>query len=366
MKAKILIPFMLLLLASVAYAQDEKTCLYFFYGNGCPHCARVEPLINQLGQRADLDVKQFEIYYDRENVNLLQQYFDSYNVPEDQRGIPAVFIGNTYLSGDTPILDKLEKVIKQNNGSACPVVGQNNKTGISGPSSPTSQAVHTLSIMTVIGAAIVDSINPCAIAVLLILLGTLLKAGDRKRALYSGIAFIVSIYIVYFLFGLGVFQALRVSGLSFWFYKLIGVIAILIGLANLKDYFWYGKIFVTEIPRKWRPTLQRMLKHVTSPLGAFVMGFVVCLFELPCTGGPYLFVLGLLAEKTTQIIAIPTLLLYNLFFVLPLILITVFIFIGRTNIEKTNAWREKNLRVLHLIAGIIMLALGLFVVTGIL
>ncbi len=356
---------MLLLLASFAYAQDEKTCVYFFYGNGCPHCARVEPLINQLTQRADVEVKQFEIYYDRDNVNLLQQYFNDYNVPENQRGIPVVFIGNTYLSGDTPILDELEKTIKNEKGAVCPVLGQDNKTGISGPTSPTSQ-VHALSIMTVIGAAIVDSINPCAIAVLLILLGTLLSAGHRKRALKSGIAFIVSIYIVYFLFGLGIFQALRISGLSLWFYKIIGVLAILIGLANLKDYFWYGKIFVTEIPRRWRPTLKKMLKHVTSPAGAFVMGFVVCLFELPCTGGPYLFVLGLLAEKATEIVAIPTLLLYNIFFVLPLVIITLFIFIGRTSIEKTESWKDKNLRVLHLIAGIIMLALGLLVVTGIL
>lgn len=356
--------FALLLLVNAAYAQDEKTCVYFFYGIGCPHCAKVEPLINELAQRPDVDVKQFEIYYNRSNVNVLQKYFDAYDVPENERGIPAVFIGNRYLTGDTPILEELEKEIGKNKGAACPAIEINNKTGVTGPSSPTSQ-VHALSLLTVIGAAIVDSINPCAIAVLLILLGTLLAAGDRKRALKSGIAFIVSIYIVYFLFGVGIFSALRVSGLSYWFYKIIGVIAILIGLANLKDYFWYGKVFVTEIPRRWRPLLKKLLKHVTSPAGAFLMGFVVCLFELPCTGGPYLFVLGLLAEKATQLVAIPTLLLYNLFFVLPLVLITLLIFLGRTNVEKATQWKDRNLRNLHLIAGIIMLALGIIVVSGI-
>ena len=96
-------------------------------------------------------------------------------------------------------------------------------------------------MVTVIGAAIVDSINPCAIAVLLILLGALVVSGDKKRALRAGLAFTLSIYIAYFLFGLGLFSALRISGLSFWFYRLIGGLAILIGLANIKDFFWYGR-----------------------------------------------------------------------------------------------------------------------------
>jgi len=94
------------------------------------------------------------------------------------------------------------------------------------------------------------------------------------------------------------------------------------------------------------------------------MGFVVCLFELPCTGGPYIFILGLLAERTTQMLAIPILLLYNIFFILPLIIITLLVYAGFTNVEKTTEWKERNIRRLHLIAGTIMLILGVIVVLG--
>jgi cytochrome c biogenesis protein CcdA len=364
-KAKILIPLFILLLASFAYAQEEKACIYYFHGIGCPHCSRVDPLIEKFEYRADVEIKSFEIYYDRSNIEVLNELFDAYNVPSNSRGIPIAFIGDTYLVGDTPIIENLEREIEKNKGEPCPGTEKDNKTGTAGPSSPTSQ-VHALSLFTIISAALVDSINPCAIAVLLILLGTLLAAGDRKKALKSGIAFTISIYIIYFLFGLGIFSALRISGLSYWFYKIVGFLAIIIGLANLKDYFWYGKVFVAEIPRSWRPTLKKLLKSVTSPLGAFVMGFAVCLFELPCTGGPYLFVLGLLAEKATQLVAIPILLLYNLFFVLPLMVITLMVYAGQTNIEKATEWKDKNIRLLHLIAGIVMLALGILVVSGIL
>jgi cytochrome c biogenesis protein CcdA len=115
--------------------------------------------------------------------------------------------------------------------------------------------------LMIASAALVDSINPCAFAVLLILLATLLISEGKDRAFKAGIAFTISIYISYLLFGLGLFHAFKISGLSFWFYKIVGILAIMIGLANIKDYFWYGAYeFVMEIPRKWRPGLKKLLK----------------------------------------------------------------------------------------------------------
>jgi len=346
----------LVLFSSFVQAQ-EQLCLYFFYGEGCPHCGRVEPFIEQIqSDDPTVQVKIFEVYNERENTLLLQSYFESYNVPQNQRGVPVVFIGDTYLVGDTPILENLEAKIEEFRGQPCPCIKSENETCV---------GLESLSLVTVIGAAFVDSINPCAIAVLLILMGALLASGERKRALKAGIGFTISIYIVYFLFGLGLFSAIQISGISFWFYKFIGFLAILIGLFNIKDYFKYGAGgFVMEIPRSWRPRLKKLLSSVTSPVGAFLMGFVVCLFELPCTGGPYIFILGLLAEKTTQMAAIPVLLLYNLVFVIPLVLLTTFIYFGFTNVEKASEWKDKNIRMLHLVAGIIMFALGAVVIFG--
>lgn len=354
-KKTILAYILLLLLAispSIVHAEENTTCIYFFYGDGCQHCAKVEPTLNSLNETIELH--KFEIYNNRTNLLLLNQFYEKHNVAEQQRGIPAIFIGNTYSAGDTPILNNLNKLIEENKGAACPTPNTEEKE------------ITNLSILTIIGAAIVDSINPCAIAVLLILLGTLLATKDKKKTLKAGLAFTTSIYIAYFLFGLGLFSALQITGLSYWFYKLIGALAILIGLANIKDYIWYGAGgFVMEIPRAWRPTLKNMLAKVTSPLGAFIIGFVVCLFELPCTGGPYLVILGLLAEKTTLLSAIPSLILYNLVFVLPLIIITFSIYFGYSNVSKATKWKDKNLRTLHLVAGIIMLILGLVITLGI-
>jgi len=364
---KYFIFFLLFMSLNISFvAAADTSCIYFFYGEGCQHCARVEPVIDSLESQSQfpVTVQRFEIYNDRSNLVLLNKYFDAYNISEDERGIPIVFLKDKYYLGDGPILTNLYDDLSKQSSPECPSLESVSATGESGNTSP-MERLGALSILTVIGAALVDSINPCAIAVLLILMGALLASGDKKRALKAGLAFTVSIYIAYFLFGLGLFSALQISGLSYWFYKIIGVLAIIIGLFNIKDFFWYaGAGFVMEIPRAWRPKLKSMLGAVTSPLGAFLMGFVVCLFELPCTGGPYIFILGLLAERATMMASIPILLLYNLFFVLPLIVITVAIYLGFANVEKATAWKDNNIRLLHLIAGLIMLILGVLVVLG--
>lgn len=362
-KKILLVPIAIIILSITVFAQEETSCIYLFHGIGCSHCARVLPILEEIKENnGGIELHYFEVYQNRSNLLLMQDYFDKYDINHLYRGVPAVFIGDTYLIGDGPIIENIDRLIRENKGKGCPTLEEKDATGHVGAKSP-SEELKSLSLLTVIGAAIVDSINPCAIAVLLILLGALLAAGNKKKAIKAGFAFTISIYIVYFLFGLGLFSALQVTGLSFWFYKVIGVLAIIIGLFNLKDFFWYGGGgFVMEIPRRWRPALKNMLGKVTTPISAFIIGFAVCLFELPCTGGPYIVILGLLAEKTTQLQAIPILLLYNLFFILPLVIITLMIYFGFSSVEKAGEWKEKNIRLLHLIAGLIMLVLGILVV----
>ncbi|MBN1923348.1 MAG: cytochrome c biogenesis protein CcdA [Nanoarchaeota archaeon] len=361
---KILIFSIMLALISAGFCAE--TCFYYFHGIGCPHCTRADPFIEELKQREGVIVGDFEVYQNRSNAELLIQYFDAFNVAQNHRGVPIVFINGAYLVGDESIINNLEQIINSYpEGISCPSLNNESAIGLSSASSGLSEhELTSVSLATIISAGLADSINPCAIAVLLIMLGSLLTlVKDRKKAFFSGLAFITSIYIVYFLFGLGLFSAIQTTGLSSWVYRIIGIFAIIIGLFNIKDYFWYGAGgFVMEIPLSWRPALKKLLKSITSPIGAFFMGFIVCFFELPCTGGPYFFVIGLLAEKATRAAAIPVLLLYNIFFVTPLIIINLlFYYYGNKTLTKADAWKEKNLKRIHLITGIVMIILGLIV-----
>jgi cytochrome c biogenesis protein CcdA len=114
-----------------------------------------------------------------------------------------------------------------------------------------------------------------------------------------------------------------------------------------------------EVPLSWRPALKKLIKSVTSVPGAFLIGFVVSLFLLPCTSGPYIVILGLLAKSATRNYAFLLLLLYNFIFVLPMILITLAVYFNLTTVEKAEKWRKNKLKILHLIAGILVLLLGI-------
>ena len=225
--------------------------------------------------------------------------------------------------------------------------------------------IGQLTIPAVIGAAIVDAVNPCAFAVLILLMTTILAKTDKRKALFSGIAFTTSIFISYFLMGLGLYSAIQAAGVTTLFYWIVSVLAIIVGLANLKDYFWYGKGFIMEVPLSWRPHMKKLIASVTSPPGAFVIGFLVSLFLLPCTSGPYIVILGLLAKQTTQFTGIMFLLLYNLIFVMPMVGITLVVYKGLSTTEKLEKFRQGRLRLLHLIAGTIIIVVGLALIASI-
>lgn len=215
--------------------------------------------------------------------------------------------------------------------------------------------------IAITGAALVDSINPCAIAVLLILLTSLLSLGNRRAVLKTGLFFILGLFLVYYAIGLGLLGVVKLSGFAPILHRIVAAIALLIGLANLKDYFYYGGLgFVTEVPRRWRPKMKSLLTGVTSPIGAFLIGAAVTFFELPCTGGPYLFTLGLLSDGFSMISAATILICYNLIFVLPLLLLLGLVYFGYTTAERATNWKDKNIRLLHLIAGVIMIGLAIW------
>lgn len=346
----------LLALASISFSAD---CAYFFYGIGCPHCANAEPVIVAL-QMSGIQIYEFEVYQNSTNAMLLNSFFEANNVSTSSRGVPVLFYSGGYLIGDKPIINNAPYLLSANGTKPCPSLENTNITvAISSSASPASRLSGMELIMFVGGAAIVDSINPCAIAVLLILLSSLMMVGDPNRALKAGLAFIASIYIAYFLFGIGLFSALQIAGITDAIYNVVGFLAIAIGILNIKDYFWYGGGgFVMEIPRAWRPMLKSLLNSVTSAPGAFLIGFVVCLFELPCTGGPYFFTLGLLANQMSLVDVLPILAFYNLLFILPLILVAIVMYYGWSTVNKLEEFKEQNIRNFHLIAGVIMLVLG--------
>jgi len=354
---KILLVVLLLIASSSLGAapslaqQARPVDLVMFYGRGCPHCAAMRDFLQTMqAKHPELRVHAFEVYFNRDNDLLFERMANAYKVKID--GVPTTFIGKQVFPGYADEMQpRVEAAIRQCLAQGC----ESPLTRVAGAAA----TVRPLTISAVLLGAAVDAINPCAFAVLIILITAVLGAGGRRRALHAGVAFSLAIFVSYYLMGIGLYSAIEAAGISRALYIAVAALAILIGLFNLKDYLWYGKWFVMEVPLSWRPTLKTVLQRVTSTPGAFFTGLAVSLFLLPCTSGPYIVILGLLAETETRLSAMLWLALYNIIFVLPMLGITAAVYFGMTTAEKAEAWRAGHLQTLHLIAGAVILLLGL-------
>jgi cytochrome c biogenesis protein CcdA len=108
--------------------------------------------------------------------------------------------------------------------------------------------------------------------------------------------------------------------------------------------------------------MKEIIRTATSPWSAFGVGFLVSLFLVPCASGPYVAILARLAERVAIAKTITLLMLYNLVFVSPMIVITLAMYFFNTRMGELENWRKENLRVMHAVIGVIMLALGLYLI----
>lgn len=368
----------------------------FFYGIGCSHCANVEEFFDETDAVDKFDIQMKEIYQDQEWQQLFLQKIKELNIDISDAWVPFLLIEDgqwesSYIGGDKPIisffedkiaiLEEAERIKKENEDK------KNNSVVISTDSDNIVEPTNNnedLEIMSgtvlettsdwwnekerrsffgkMLPAALADSINPCAFAVMLLLLVSILsKWWSRKKLLLSGFLFSLSIFLSYLAMGLWLYSALA-SAQGTWTLKLVvWILWIVIGLANLKDYFRYGKWFIMEVPLSWRPKMQKLIKGITSPLWAFLVGFVVSLFLLPCSSGPYIVIIWLLSDKDHSFWTYFFFVLYNFIFILPMFVISFLVWMGYKSAEQIAKIKKNNTKLIHLIVGLLMLWLWLYV-----
>lgn len=214
--------------------------------------------------------------------------------------------------------------------------------------------------LPVIGSGLIDSINPCAITILLLFIGLMFSLQKSRRSiLIMGFFYIAAVYITYFLIGLGFLKVVVLFGIVHFFAYLSVAILIIIGLINLKDYFFPN--FLSKINLRISLNSRQMISgwaFQASIPAAVAVGFLVAVTEFPCSGGVYFVVLGLLAAKATFYQGFLYLLIYNLMFVLPLIIIYI-VTANRLVAEKMISFWENLGRRSQLIMGLIMIALAI-------
>ena len=235
---------------------------------------------------------------------------------------------------------------------------------------PSNVPRPSLTLPKVLTLAAADAVNPCELAILLLMLVSIMayNPGNRRAILLAGSAFTTAVFAIYFLYGLvfikffHIVQAL--SAVRFWLFRGLAVACIVFGVLNIRDFVRYKPGGLgTEMPLLMRPRVKKILSRITSTRGAFITGAFVTIFLLPCTMGPYIIAAGILSVYD-MIRTAPILLLYNLVFILPMLAIVGIVYLGLGRVHDVYLWKEKNITKLHLIAGCIILGLGIVMLLG--
>ncbi|MBM3257056.1 MAG: hypothetical protein FJY98_01870 [Candidatus Liptonbacteria bacterium] len=212
----------------------------------------------------------------------------------------------------------------------------------------------------VLVAALLDSINPCAFSVLILTIAFLVSLGSaRGKILTVGAFYIAGIFAAYFLIGIGLLQALHLFNTPHFMAKIAASLMIAAGFLSLVNHFFPSFPIKLKIPSISHRPMAALMERSTLP-AAFLLGALVGVCEFPCTGGPYLLVLGLLHDQGTYLMGLGYLALYNLIFVAPLV---VMLALGSDKgvLAKIEDWKKRETGRLRLWGGLLAILLGIFV-----
>jgi thiol-disulfide isomerase/thioredoxin len=379
--------------ATTVFAQEtaagNAVDAYFFWGDGCPHCEKEETLLVRLEEAyPTLEIHRFEVFHDRENAALLQAVGKA--IGQDVKGVPFLVIGNQAYSGYAEgVVDRaVEARVKECLSLPCKdLVGEIVAAAASGTEEPASGApaedvsgesesgtvrvpffgeVHlsdmSLPVLSIVIGTL-DGFNPCAMWVLVFLIGMLIGMKNRARMWTLGTAFIVASAAVYFLFMSAWLELILFLGFITIVRAIIGLVALGGGAYSLRDFFVNknAECKVGDLNAK-RKTMDRIKDVVQKRsfllalVGIVALAFAVNLVELVCSAGfPAVFTQILTVNNLPRWQYYGYILLYLFFFMIDDLIVFV---ISMVTLQATGL-TTKYTRASRLIGGTLMVAIGL-------
>lgn len=359
--------FILLSGAVPVNADDNKVTVIYFYTPTCITCQELTSIFDDLqDDYKSLLLKKYNIT-DLRNKSLLDKYNKAYMVSEDDEGIvPVVFIKNTYLTGEKPIKQNIESLIIRNDGLKTLEVNdftENFDNDI--------KKFMSLKTLSVFSAGLVNGINPCSMSMLLFFISLIVVR--KVNVMKIGVAFCIGKFIAYLLLGTVFFKLLSSLNIG-WLHIVIKIVMIavifILVLLNLQDFFAaknekYNKIRV-QLPTSFRKFNHNMIKRISNMadlrlllLISFALGILISFGEFLCTGQIYLatIVTILQTSKELNFQAFVYLIIYDLAFIIPLLILTFTIHKGKVVFEVSEVIREK-LHIIKFVNIVIFLIFG--------
>lgn len=369
--------------ANSSTASAEKV---IFYAPSFDRCDKCKRYFEKLGSSISIiGVNEVQLVRDETLVSeALEKLYQNLNVPENMQGKIVVSVDDRFLFINyVPVDFIVDFLVNHSHAYGSIVICADELQGLyrilyEDGNIMECEIGHSISecfgepvtalpffavFPVIVMSGLLDGINPCAFAVLFFFLAFLYMArrktseNARQKILLVGSVYIMSVYLTYLMIGLSIIKAITITPFPHLLAKIGATLCILLGIVNIKDYFWPGRWLSLKIPKSQWKTIAKWIHKSTIP-SAFVVGLMVGLAEFPCTGGIYLAILGMLAYSTTFAQGFVYLLIYNVAFVLPLIIILA-ISSNKQFVEKMRMWQLSKEKPMRLIMGLIMISIGL-------
>lgn len=212
----------------------------------------------------------------------------------------------------------------------------------------------------VLVSSLLDSVHPCSFSILLITIAFLFGLQvTREKILRIGGVYISGIFASYLFIGLGILKVLHLFNTPHFMGKLGATILIVLGIVNLINRFFPNIPMRLALPSFTHRPMARLMERM-SIAAAFLLGALVGICQFPCMGGPYLMVIGLLHDQMTYAAGFWYLVIYNLILIVPLALVLWFS-ADKGIVDKMQEWKRDNLSRVRLVAGVLMILLGVFI-----
>jgi thiol-disulfide isomerase/thioredoxin len=366
-----------------AGAAESIVKIHLFWTQGCPHCRLEKEFLEKLATRyPQIRLHAYEISGSPENQELLQKVADQLKVTVS--GVPFTVIGDQSFIGwldEQTTGTAIEAAVEKYLSRPQPDLIGSLAIPPESPAIPTQKVIpetitlpvfgeiHTrqvsLPLFTIMMGA-VDGFNPCAMWVLVFLIGLLLGLEDRRRMWILGGTFIAASAGIYFLFMTAWLNLLMFLGLIVWVRLLVGIVALAAGYYNLKEYFLNqpGVCKVTSSGKRQR--VFQKLQDITQQkkfwlaLGGIIMlAFVVNLVELICSASLPVVYLQVL---TLNQLPVWHYYLYILLYIFIFMLDDLIVYIVAMTTLQVTGLSDKYSRLSHLLGGLAMLAIGVLII----
>ena len=344
---KWLLLLVLFLLPYVSFAKEDVT-LYFFHGDGCPHCAEESVFLEKLQKDyPDLKIEKYEVWYDEENSALLQKVQQELHI--ERMGVPTTIIGDVYMVGyseetanvikraiDFFYENEYKDVVSQikddtyvDDGSESEFLKREAETDKDMTVKVPFYKKINLKKVSLTTAAVVigliDGFNPCAMWVLLFLISVLIGMKDKKRMWILGLAFLLTSALVYALIMLSWIQIVVKMTTVISIRRIIAIAALIGGFFQLRSFIKNKDTSGCEIvDDSKRKTIFKKIRKFTSEksfllalIGVMGLAVSVNLVELACSAGlPLVFTELLALNDVSSMAKFWYVLLYILFFLI--------------------------------------------------